>query len=218
MTKGDIDAATKLFAVPAIVANNTPQIRLETRLQVRFFNQTLPCGGTVVATERRGRFVVGTFRLTDRPGGDCGAGTGHTAKAAFDVRKRQDRQVAARRRGRAAERAGRLDWPLGSEPVGDERRRHAAGAERDAVDAARQAAGGEREAVGAALALLERGEALDDAAAAADDRRSTRAGRRQAVGDRAAGCRARAAEHGALELELAQQAARRAAVVAGGGA
>ena len=87
MTKGDIAAATALFAVPAIVANNTPQIRLETRLQVKFFNETLPCGGRVIATERRGRLVVGTFRLTDRPGGDCGSGTGHTAKAAFDVRR-----------------------------------------------------------------------------------------------------------------------------------
>ena len=86
MRRGDVDAATRLFAVPAIVANNTPQIRLETRLQVKFFNQTLPCGGHVIAMERRGRVVVATFRLTDRPGGDCGSGTGQRAKAAFDVR------------------------------------------------------------------------------------------------------------------------------------
>jgi limonene-1,2-epoxide hydrolase len=86
LARGDIDAATDRFAVPAIVANGTPEIRLETRDEVRFFNDTLPCGGRVVGTRRRDGFVIATIRLTNRPGGDCGSGAGNTAKTAFQVR------------------------------------------------------------------------------------------------------------------------------------
>ena len=86
LRRGDVDAATDRFAVPAVVANNTPRITLRTRAEVRFFNATLPCGGKVIATERRGKLIVATFELTDRPGGDCGSGTGNTAKTAFEVR------------------------------------------------------------------------------------------------------------------------------------
>jgi len=86
LARGDIDAATDRFAVPAIVVNGTPEIRLRTRAEVRFFNDTLPCGGRVVATRRREGFVIATIRLTNRPGGDCGSGAGNTAKTAFQVR------------------------------------------------------------------------------------------------------------------------------------
>ena len=86
MRRGDVDAATARFAVPAIVANGTPEIRLATRKQVRFFNETLPCGARVVATRRHHGFVIATFRLTDRPGGACGSGAGNTARTAFQVR------------------------------------------------------------------------------------------------------------------------------------
>ena len=87
LRRGDIDAATARFAVPAIVANGTPQVRLETRAEVFFFNDTLPCGGRVVKTERRDGLLVATFELTDRVGGDCGPGAGHRAKTAFEVRR-----------------------------------------------------------------------------------------------------------------------------------
>ncbi|HEX8085919.1 MAG TPA: hypothetical protein VF529_16625 [Solirubrobacteraceae bacterium] len=85
MRRSDIVAATARFAVPAIVANGTPEIRLETRAQVAVFNEQLPCGGRVVRTERRGRFVVATFVLVDRPRSKCD-GPGGRAKAAFEVR------------------------------------------------------------------------------------------------------------------------------------
>lgn len=86
LRRGDIDAATDRFAVPAIVANGSPEVRLETRAQVFSFNDTLPCGGRVVSTRRRDGFVIATIELTDRPGGDCGTGAGNTAKTAFQVR------------------------------------------------------------------------------------------------------------------------------------
>jgi hypothetical protein len=85
MRRSDVDAATDRFAVPAIVANGTPEIRLETRKQVRFFNETLPCGGRVVRTRRHHGLVIATFELTERPGSRCD-GTGSRAKTAFEVR------------------------------------------------------------------------------------------------------------------------------------
>jgi hypothetical protein len=83
---GDVDAATDRFAVPAVVANNTPEIRLETRAQVRHFNATLPCGGRVTDIVRHHGVLITTFVLTDRPGADCGAGVGGIARTAFEVR------------------------------------------------------------------------------------------------------------------------------------
>jgi hypothetical protein len=85
LRRGDVDAASGRFALPSLVANGGPVERLETRVQVRSFNASLPCGGRVVSTRRRGRFVVARFELTERPGGDCGGGTA-AATTAFDVR------------------------------------------------------------------------------------------------------------------------------------
>jgi hypothetical protein len=85
---GDVEAASRYFALPATVANGTGPIQLRTQRAVRFFNETLPCGALLVATERAERgFVVATFRLTERPGaGECGSGTGHRAYTAFLIR------------------------------------------------------------------------------------------------------------------------------------
>lgn len=86
LQRGDVDGAARLFALPSAVANGTRPIALTTRAQVRAFNRTLPCGADVISARAaaRGFFVV-TFRLTERPGGDCGSGTGNTARAAFHV-------------------------------------------------------------------------------------------------------------------------------------
>jgi hypothetical protein len=86
LREGDVEGATDRFAVPAIVANNTPQIRLDTRAEVRHFNATLPCGGRVTDIVRHHGVLITTFVLTDRPGGDCGAGVGGIARTAFEVR------------------------------------------------------------------------------------------------------------------------------------
>lgn len=86
LRRGDVRAAADRFALPSLVANGTPVERLETRVQARSFNASLPCGGRVVKTRRRARLVIATIVLTERPGGDCGAGAGGTATTAFDVR------------------------------------------------------------------------------------------------------------------------------------
>lgn len=83
---GQIDKAASYFALPAIVQNGTPPVRITTRAQAREFNSLLPCGARLVATTRHGAYVYATFRLTDRVGGNCGTGAGVLAATAFLIR------------------------------------------------------------------------------------------------------------------------------------
>jgi hypothetical protein len=83
---GHIDRATALFALPAVVFNSDQgPVALRTRAEVRSFNASLPCGARLVGTERRGAFVVASFRLTDKPGSRCD-GVGAPARTAFKIR------------------------------------------------------------------------------------------------------------------------------------
>ena len=85
---GQIRRAARYFALPSIVANGTALLQLKTRAHARFFNRTLPCGAKLISVEPApDGFIIATFRLTERPGkGECGAGTGGTARTAFRVR------------------------------------------------------------------------------------------------------------------------------------
>jgi hypothetical protein len=87
MRRSDIEAATDRFALPAVVSNGTPEIELQNRSAVYLFNKSLPCGSVLVDTEEHHGLTIATFELTDRPGSDCGSGTGAQAKVAFDVRE-----------------------------------------------------------------------------------------------------------------------------------
>jgi hypothetical protein len=83
---GDIEAAADHFAIPSVVQNGTPPIRLTNRQLVEGFNKSLPCGAELTRAERSGRFTVATFELTERPGpGECGGGVGAEAKTAFVI-------------------------------------------------------------------------------------------------------------------------------------
>jgi hypothetical protein len=82
---GHVDSAAALFAVPATVANGTPPIRLTSRFDVAAFNTSLPCGARLLSTVRRAPYTVATFRLTGRPGGGGGRGTGEKAATAFRI-------------------------------------------------------------------------------------------------------------------------------------
>jgi hypothetical protein len=88
LRSGDARAAARYFALPSLVSNGTPPIKLETRAEAEFFNRTLPCGAKLIDTEPAPHgFFIATFRLTERPGpGECGSGTGETARTAFRVR------------------------------------------------------------------------------------------------------------------------------------
>jgi hypothetical protein len=88
LRRGDVSAAARYFAIPSLVSNGTPPIKLETRAEAEFFNQTLPCGAKLIDADPAPHgFFIATFRLTERPGpGDCGSGAGETARTAFRVR------------------------------------------------------------------------------------------------------------------------------------
>jgi hypothetical protein len=85
---GHVQAASRYFTVPSLVSTATGGAnRLRSRADVQQFNETLPCGAQLVKTRRSvNRFVIGTFKLTERPGGACGTGTGALAEVAFLIR------------------------------------------------------------------------------------------------------------------------------------
>jgi hypothetical protein len=82
--RGDPDRAARYFAVPAIVAQSMA-VELQTREQVRKFNDDLPCGAQLLGVHHDGRYVVGTFRLTERSGHTCTA-PGALSRVAFVIR------------------------------------------------------------------------------------------------------------------------------------
>jgi ketosteroid isomerase-like protein len=84
LRRGDPDRAARYFAVPAIVAQSMT-VELQTREQVRKFNDELPCGAKLLQVQHNGRYVVGTFRLTERVGHTCTA-AGQLARVAFVIR------------------------------------------------------------------------------------------------------------------------------------
>jgi hypothetical protein len=82
---GDVDQAASYFALPSVVQNGTPPIRLKSRDDVVSFNSSLPCGAKLVSASSEGQVTTATFELTDRPGGHCGAGVGQAASTAFVI-------------------------------------------------------------------------------------------------------------------------------------
>jgi hypothetical protein len=81
---GHVSAAASYFDVPVVVSNGEAPSTLASRADVRTFNATLACGAKLVKTRRDvDHYIVATFELTDRPGGNCGSGTGHLAAVAF---------------------------------------------------------------------------------------------------------------------------------------
>ena len=84
--RNDPDGAARYFAVPAIVAQSMT-VELQTREQVRKFNDELPCGARLLEVQHDGRYVVGTFRLTQRAGRTCPT-EGQLVRVAFVIRAR----------------------------------------------------------------------------------------------------------------------------------
>ena len=71
VSAGDPHRAARFFAIPAIVAQSMT-VELQTREQVVKFNDEPPCGARLLEVQHDGRYVVGTFRLTERRGRACG--------------------------------------------------------------------------------------------------------------------------------------------------
>lgn len=86
LSEGDVEGAAEYWGLPSIAQNGTPPLDLDSRQDVINFNRALPCGAELVSAEEDGRFTVATFELIERPGaGECGSGTGGTAKTAFVI-------------------------------------------------------------------------------------------------------------------------------------
>jgi hypothetical protein len=83
---GQIDRAAGFWANPAKVQNGTPVITLRTSDDVLLFNDSLSCGAVLTHTGAARGYTIATFRLTERPGGQCGSGVGQRARTAIRVR------------------------------------------------------------------------------------------------------------------------------------
>lgn len=86
--RSDVAAASALWAVPSKVQNGTPVLTLASEREVRAFNSSLSCGSQLVSGlgAKGSPFIVAVFRLTKRPGADCGSGIGEDARTAIRVR------------------------------------------------------------------------------------------------------------------------------------
>jgi len=85
LSEGDVAAASEFFAVPSVAQNGTTPLTLRTRDDITAFNRSLPCGAELVRARPAGRVIAATFRLTERPGGSCGPGSGELARTAFVI-------------------------------------------------------------------------------------------------------------------------------------
>ncbi len=84
LARGDVAGAAEFFALPSVAENGPIAVQIETTEDAIAFNESLPCGAEVVSTEAaEDGFTIATFTLTERPGGNCGAGVGGTASTAF---------------------------------------------------------------------------------------------------------------------------------------
>jgi hypothetical protein len=83
---GNVERAASYFALPAIVAQSDT-IQLATRDDARAFNEGLPCGARLLEVQHDGRYIVGTFRLTNKPGQTC-LTPGQLVRVAFVIQGR----------------------------------------------------------------------------------------------------------------------------------
>jgi len=81
--------AARYFTLPAVVSLDGAQT-LETAGQVEAFNAGLPCGVDLLHVQLDDGFVIGTFKLTERPEHECDA-PGDLIRIAFVL---HDRKIA----------------------------------------------------------------------------------------------------------------------------
>ncbi|MCB0876890.1 MAG: hypothetical protein R2718_11625 [Solirubrobacterales bacterium] len=85
LAAGDEEGAAGYFAIPSVAENGPTLVKIESRADAVAFNRALPCGAEVVSARTTGELTTATFVLSDRPGGDCGAGAGATASTTFEI-------------------------------------------------------------------------------------------------------------------------------------
>jgi hypothetical protein len=82
MREAKYAAAAEFFEAPAIIAQNGRVLELASREEIEAYLSRLPCGARLEEVQQDGRYVVGTFTLTERPGGACGS-LGELVRVAF---------------------------------------------------------------------------------------------------------------------------------------
>jgi hypothetical protein len=83
----EIERAASYFALPSKFQNGTPVLTVDSRVERIAVNLALPCGAKATEMRGAGTFTIVTFRLIDRPGGECGQGAGGRARGAIRVAK-----------------------------------------------------------------------------------------------------------------------------------
>jgi hypothetical protein len=83
----DIERAASYFALPSKFQNGTPVLTVDSQVERIAVNLALPCGAKATRMRGAGTFTIVTFRLIDRPGGECGQGVGGRARGAIRVAK-----------------------------------------------------------------------------------------------------------------------------------
>ena|SRR6188472_1507339 len=86
LREGNAERAARYFALPAIVAQSDT-IQLATHADALEFNEGLPCGARLLEVQHNGRYIVGTFRLTAKPGQTC-LTPGQRVRVAFVIQRR----------------------------------------------------------------------------------------------------------------------------------
>jgi hypothetical protein len=85
LRRGDVKRAAHYFALPSKFQNITPVLTVNSERERIAINLSLPCGAKAIDMGGAGAYTIVTFRLTKRPGGDCGKGVGGTARGAIRV-------------------------------------------------------------------------------------------------------------------------------------
>jgi hypothetical protein len=84
---GNVKRAAHYFALPSKFQNVTPVLTVDSESERIAINLALPCGAKAIAMGGAGRYTIVTFKLTKRPGSECGTGVGGTARGAIRVER-----------------------------------------------------------------------------------------------------------------------------------
>ena len=82
---GDEAKAARFWATGAKFQNATPVLTIDTPIEKLAIQKSLPCSARIKEAGGPAPFVVLVFVLTQRRGGDCGTGAGHTARGAIRI-------------------------------------------------------------------------------------------------------------------------------------
>jgi hypothetical protein len=86
---GDVKRAAHYFALPSKFQNATPVLTVNSERERIAVNVSLSCGAVATEMGAAGVYTIVTFRLTERPGGNCGTGVGGKVRGAIRVERRK---------------------------------------------------------------------------------------------------------------------------------